>query len=178
MKDSSITADCKDMQRYTLMIFLTPLKVLLVRISSLILEHWRYRCINSLLDLVQYILIIILWIKLRYSIKMGGVMKEWLILLIFYLRERVLAHIPINVYMKEDGLKENFMEREDFYGQIILNIMVIIHSERKVEKEHSSIPPEKRIKEVGLRENKKEMELFSVHRVKSLRKVLGVMEYS
>lgn len=105
-------------------------------------------------------------------------MKEWLILLIFYLRERVLAHIPINVYMKEDGLKENFTEREDFYGQIILNIMEIIHSERKAEKGLSSIPPEKHIKEVGLRENKKEMELFLVHRVKSLRKVLGVMEYS
>ena len=91
---------------------------------------------------------------------------------------RELARIPIKVSMREGGRKESFMGKEGLYGPIIHNIMEIIHSGRKVEKELSPIHREKSTKEVGFRENNKEKELFSVLQDKSSKKVHGAMEHS
>lgn len=80
--------------------------------------------------------------------------------------------------MREDGLKENSMGKEDSFGQTILNIVEIIRLGRRVVKGLSFIHPEKPIKEAGSRGNNKEKEPSLVLLAKSLKKVYGLMGYS
>lgn len=68
--------------------------------------------------------------------------------------------------MKEDGVEDSSMGKDDSHGQIIRSIMEIIRSGRKTVKVLSLIHQEKPTKEAGLRENNKGKEYFLVLQVK------------